>query len=65
MSRLYQDITIGKVIYSRVPDAFLDCEPVSAPHARGYYQALDNFMDGTDFVNVHHASCEDEDRTLL
>ena len=48
-----QDITVGKVIYSRVPDAFLDCEPVSAPRARGYYHALDNFMDGTDFINVH------------
>ena len=48
-----QDITIGKVIYSRVTDAFLDCEPGSADHARGYYRALDNFMDGTDFINVH------------
>ena len=50
-----QDITIGKVIYSRVTDAFLDCEPGSAEHARGYYRALDDFMDGTDFINVHTA----------
>ena len=50
-----QGITIDKVIYSRVPDAFLDCEPGSAENARGYYRALDNFMDGTDFVNVHQA----------
>ena len=48
-----QGITIDKVVYSRVPDAFLDCEPGSADNARGYYRALDNFMDGTDFVNVH------------
>ena len=48
-----QGITIDKVIYSRVPDAFLDCEPGSAPHARDYYHALDNCMDGTDFINVH------------
>ena len=48
-----QDITIDKVIYSRVPDAFLDNEPGSAKEARSYYRALDNFMDGTDFVNVH------------
>ena len=50
-----QDITGGKVVYSRVTDAFLDCEPGSAGNARGYYRALDNFMDGTDFVNVHQA----------
>lgn len=50
-----QGITVGKVVYSRVPDAFLDCEPGSAENARGYYRALDNFMDGTDFINVHQA----------
>ena len=48
-----QDITIDKVIYSRVPDEFLDCEKESAENARGYYRALDNFMDGTDFINLH------------
>ena len=48
-----QGITIDKVIYSRVTDAFLDNEPGSAEAARSYYRALDNFMDGTDFVNVH------------
>lgn len=48
-----QDITIGKVVYSRVTDEFLNCEPNSADHARSYYQALDNFMEGTDFINVH------------
>ena len=50
-----QGISVDKVVYSRVPDAFLDCEPGSADNARGYYRALDNFMDGTDFVNVHQA----------
>ncbi len=50
-----QGISIDKVVYSRVPDEFLDCEPGSADNARGYYHALDNFMDGTDFVNVHQA----------
>lgn len=49
-----QGITIDKVIYSRLPDEFLNCEPASADNARGYYRALDDYMDGTDFVNVHH-----------
>ena len=50
-----QDITIGKVIYSRLPDDFLNCEMESADHARSYYHAFDNFMAGTDFINVHQA----------
>ena len=48
-----QDITIDKVIYSRLPDEFLNCEPGSGVEARKYYRALDDFMDGTDFINVH------------
>ena len=48
-----QGITIDKVIYSRVTDAFLDNEQGSAEAARSYYRALDNFMDGTDFINLH------------
>jgi len=48
-----QGITVGKVVYSRLPDEFLNCEPGSADNARGYYRTLDNFMEGTDFVNVH------------
>ena len=48
-----QDITVDKVIYSRLPDEFLNCEPGSGVEARKYYKALDDFMDGTDFINVH------------
>ena len=50
-----QGITVRRVVYSRVPDEFLDCEKGSADNARGYYRVMDNFMDGTDFVNVHQA----------
>ena len=46
-------ITVDKVVYSRVPDSFLDCEKESADNARGYYRALDDCMDGTDFLNIH------------
>ena len=48
-----QGITIGKVIYSRVPDAFLDNEPGSAEHARGYYRTLDNTKERVDILNLH------------
>ena len=48
-----QGITIDKVIYSRVSDSFLNCEPESAGHARRYYRALDDCPDKTDFLNVH------------
>ena len=48
-----QEISVDKVVYSRLPDEFLDCEPGSAVEARKYYRVLDDFMDGTDFVNVH------------
>jgi hypothetical protein len=48
-----QGITIDKVIYSRVQDAFLDNEPGSAENARGYYRALDNTLARTDFLNLH------------
>ena len=48
-----QGITIDKVIYSRVADAFLDNEPGSAEHARGYYRVLDNTPARTDVLNLH------------
>ena len=48
-------ISVDKVVYSRVPDSFLDCEKGSAENARSYYRALDDCMDGTDFVNIHTA----------
>lgn len=48
-----QGITIDKVIYSRVPDAFLDNEPGSAEHARGYYRTLDNTKERVDILNLH------------
>ena len=50
-----QEISVDKVVYSRLPDEFLDCEPGSAVEARKYYRVLDDFMDGTDFINVHRA----------
>ena len=46
-------ITVDKVIYSRVQDSFLDCEPQSGDNARRYYRVLDECMDGTDFLNIH------------
>lgn len=46
-------ITIDKVIYSRVPDAFLDNEPGSAEYARGYYRVLDNTKHRVDILNLH------------
>ena len=48
-----QGITIDKVIYSRVPDAFLDNEPGSAEYARGYYRVLDNTTQRVDILNLH------------
>jgi len=50
-----QEIRIGKVVYSRLQDLYLDCEPGSADNARSYYRALDDCMDGPDFLNVHTA----------
>jgi hypothetical protein len=46
-------ITIDKVIYSRVPDVFLDNEPGSAEYARGYYRVLDNTKHRVDILNLH------------
>ena len=48
-----QGITIDKVIYSRVADAFLNNEPGSAEHARSYYRVLDNTPARTDVLNLH------------
>lgn len=48
-----QDITIDKVIYSRVTDEYLDCEPCCGDHARGYYHAIDNHVGKTDFLVLH------------
>ncbi len=48
-----QGITIDKVVYSRLPDEYLNCEPGSADHARGYYKAMDNHGGGTDFLDIH------------
>lgn len=49
-----QDITIDKVIYSRLPDEYLNCEPGSADNARRYYRALDNHGGHTDFLDIHN-----------
>lgn len=46
-------VTVDKVIYSRVQDSFLDCEPQSGDNARRYYRSLDECMGGTDFLNIH------------
>lgn len=48
-----QGITIDKVIYSRVSDAFLDHEPSNAEDARRYYRVLDNTPVRTDILNLH------------
>ena len=48
-----REITIGKVVYSRVPYEFLDLEPVSADCARGYYRAMDDHVGNTDFLDIH------------
>ena len=49
-----QGVTIDKVIYSRVPDAYLDREPGSAPYARGFYRTLDSLGSGfCDVINLH------------
>ena len=47
-----QGVTIDKVIYSRVPDAYLDRE-AQAPYARNFYHTLDSLTKGTDVVNLH------------
>ena len=47
------EITIDKVVYSRVTDEFLNCEPGSADNARGYYRAIDNHIGKTDFLDIH------------
>ena len=49
-----QGVTVDKVIYSRVPDAYLDLEPGSAEFARGFYRTLDSLVHGTcDVLNLH------------
>lgn len=48
-----RSITIDKVIYSRVPDEFLDLEKGSAENARGYYRAIDNSTAPIDFIDIH------------
>jgi len=48
-----QGITIDKIIYSRVADAFLDNEKGSAEFARHYYHVLDNTPFRVDIVNLH------------
>ena len=48
-----QGITIDKIIYSRVADAFLDNEKDSAEFARHYYHVLDNTPFRVDIVNLH------------
>ena len=47
------EVTIGKVIYSRVPDEFLNLEPGSADNARRYYSAVDDHVGNTDFLDIH------------
>lgn len=46
-------ITIDKVIYSRVPDDFLDREAANAADARRYYKAIDSVTEGTDILDLH------------
>ncbi len=46
-------ITIDKMIYSRVPDEYLDLEPGSAAHARSYYHAVDNTTEPVNFIDIH------------
>ena len=48
-----REITIGKIVYSRVCDAFLDNEPSNAEDARRYYRVLDNTPVRTDILNLH------------
>lgn len=48
-----QGITIDRVIYSRVPDAYLDREPTNAADARRYYKAIDSITEPTDVLDLH------------
>lgn len=48
-----QGITVDRIVYSRLPDEFLDNEPASGAHARGYYRILDNTCERTDVINLH------------
>ena len=49
-----QGISVDKVVYSRVPDSYLDLEG-EAGYARGYYRTLDSLPAGsTDVVNLHN-----------
>lgn len=46
-------ITVDKVIYSRVPDSFLDYEKANAEDARRYYRILDSVTEATDIIDLH------------
>ena len=46
-------LSIGRIIHSRVPDAFLDLEQGHCHYARLFYQALDNLPGETDVVDLH------------
>jgi hypothetical protein len=48
-----REITIGKVIYSRVSDEYLNLESGSADNARRYYRAMDDHVGNTDFLDIH------------
>ena len=48
-----REITIDKVIYSRLPDSFLDREPENAADARSYYRTLDSVTEGVDILDLH------------
>ncbi|MBR4756461.1 MAG: twin-arginine translocation signal domain-containing protein [Bacteroidales bacterium] len=48
-----REVTIDKLVYSRVPDEYLDLEPGSAANARSYYRAIDNSTAKTDFIDIH------------
>ena len=48
-----QEISIDRIFYSRVSDAFLNNEPGNAEDARRYYRVLDNTPVRTDILNLH------------
>lgn len=46
-------MVIDKLIYSRLPDEFLDREPVNAADARSYYKTIDSVTEGIDILDLH------------
>jgi Predicted hydrolase (metallo-beta-lactamase superfamily) len=46
-------IVIDRIIYSRLPDDFLDYEKANAEDARNYYKTIDSVTEGTDILNLH------------